>query len=414
MPAILGRARVSHTGFAMATARVPPLFASGLFCFMSTPAISPIDGASQETADARSALWFVGALPPPLNGQSNCNRAMLEAFATRNAALRLHDIGGTNGSKLRGVVRAITALALRSRRRDRAYLSIPGQNGVWLFAPLVLLLRLCGIVHYVHHHSFRPINAGPARAMRLLVACGGHRQRHILLSPDMRRRFTDMYLRGDDARSASLSNAYLFGPNTDTVPDRPNRPVTLGHMSVLTREKGVSYLLQLFAGLLAQGHDWCLVLAGPCADPALRAEIDAAVAAHPGHVEYRGALEGADKERFFADIDLFVLATTLVDEAEPLVMLEAFARGVDVVASDTGCIRDRIRTPQHLLALEFPTDIALIKARISDAAMDWSAVRGACVDHVRSIKAAADREARALFPQLVTVRLFASNGSPVT
>lgn len=381
---------------------------------MSNPAVSPIDGASRNGARSRPVLWFVGALPPPLNGQSNCNRAMLAAFTARRAALRLHDIGGTMVSKLRGVARAIAALAVAGKQRDQAYLSVPGQNGVWLFVPLVLFLRLRGIVHYVHHHSFRPINAGPARAMRLLVACGGRRQRHILLSPDMRRRFTAMYLDGDDARSVSLSNAYLFGPRTDALPDRPARPVTLGHMSVLTREKGVSYLLRLFAELLAQGHDWRLVLAGPCADPALRAEIEAAVAAYPDYIEYRGALDGPDKERFFGDIDLFVLATTLIDEAEPLVMLEAFARGVEVVASNTGCIRDRIRTRQHLLALEPAVDTALVVARVADAASDWPAARRACVDHARSIKAEADLEAQQLFPQLVVGSSFASDGLPVT
>lgn len=381
---------------------------------MSIPAVPPTDVTSGHSARARSALWFVGALPPPLNGQSNCNRAMLAELVARGAALRLHDIGGTAFRKLRGIARAMAALAVRGRVQDQAYLSVPGQNGVWLFVPLVLFLRLRGITHYVHHHSFRPINAGPARAMRWLVACGGRRQCHILLSADMRRRFTSMYLRDDDARSVSLSNAYLFGPRAAAIPDRPDRPVTLGHMSVLTREKGVPYLLRLFAGLVAQGHGWRLVLAGPCADPELRAEIEAAVALHPAHIDYRGALDGADKERFFADIDLFVLPTTLIDEAEPLVMLEAFACGVDVVASDTGCIRDRIRTRQHLLTLELATDMPLVEARISDAASDWAAMRRACVDHAGSIRAGADLEAQSLFPQLVGGDSFAFDDPSMT
>lgn len=359
-------------------------------------------------------LWFVGAMPPPLNGQSNCNRAMLAALTARGAAIRLHDTGGRTTAKLRATWRAIAAIAAAGRRDQRAYLSVPGQNGVWLFVPLALILRLRGIEHFIHHHSFRPINRGPALAMRALVAAGGRGQHHILLSNDMRRRFTEIYLKDRDDRAISLSNAYLFGPQLmEGV--RPTRPVTLGHMSVLTREKGVSYLIDLFADLIARGVDWRLVIAGPCDDPALADELATATAAHPDRIDYRGAVDGAEKERFFADIDLFVLPTTLVDEAEPLVMLEAFGRGVDVVATDTGCIRDRIRTPGHLLTLDRAADGDRVERRIAENARDWAASRRSCIDHARDIKASADAEAAAFLPRLLDpTRAFALKAAPVT
>jgi glycosyltransferase involved in cell wall biosynthesis len=367
---------------------------------MAIPPASSTDGPDGKGA----RLWFVAALPPPLNGQSNCNRAMLAELTARGATICCHDIGGPPLSKLRGIARALLAIMACARHGEQAYLSVPGQSGVWLFVPLALLLRLRGLTHYVHHHSFRPINLGPLRGMRMLVAAGGRRQRHILLSTDMRRRFANLYLEGDDRRALSLSNAYLFGPQLG-VAERPDRPVTLGHMSVLTQEKGVAYLLALFATLIARGHDWRLVIAGPCADPDLRAALDTAVAVHHGRVAYRGAIDGADKERFFADIDLFVLPTTLIDEAEPLVMLEAFGRGVDVVANDTGCIRDRIRDSRRLLTRDREGDATLIAARIADNAADWSAARHACVAHARDIKVEADGEAAVVFPQLLSSEL---------
>lgn len=346
-------------------------------------------------------LWFVGALPPPLHGQSAYNVAMRDHLASRGAPLRVQDTGGSGVVKLRRTLGAAMALAIGARRDDRAYLSVPGQSGVWLFAVLALILRLRGIEHYIHHHSFRPINLAPSTATRCLVAAGGRNQHHVLLSTDMRQRFAALYLDGaDDRRATTLSNAYLFGPHLSREP-RPDRPVTLGHMSVLTREKGVSYLLRLFESLVARGHDWRLIVAGPCADPALAAELAAIVAAYPDRVDYRGSVGGAEKERFFADIDMFVLPTTLIDEAEPLVMLEAFARGVDVVASDTGCIRDRIRTPDHLLVLDHDVDGATIEHRIAEAAHDWIATRDACRDHARAIAALAEVEAAAFFPQLL-------------
>ncbi len=389
---------------------------------MPTPATLRASAPTVSKTRSGRRLWFVGALPPPLHGQSNCNRAMLDYFVAHGAPLWLRDTGGTGATKLGRTIGAALALAIGGRCNDRAYLSVPGQRGVWLFVLLAVILRLRGVEHWIHHHSFRPINLGPSQAMRALVAAGGRRQHHILLSNDMRRRFAGLYLDDDaDARAIGLSNAYLFGPRiADDCPrPRPQRPVTLGHMSVLTREKGVPYLLDLFAGLAARGHDWRLVIAGPCADPALREALAAATEAdahgRPSRVDYRGAVEGTEKERFFSDIDLFVLPTTLIDEAEPLVMLEAFARGVDVVASDTGCIRDRIRTSAHLMTLDRERDAVLIEDRVAALAGDWIATRHACIAHARAINANAEVEAARFFPRLLApFDGVASSGSPVT
>lgn len=363
------------------------------------------------------SIWFVGALPPPLNGQSACNGAMLGELRRRGGAVRIHDIGGTTATKLRGIWHAIWSVLVAGRKGDRAYLSIPGQAGVWLFVPLAVLLRLRGIGQFVHHHSFRPINLAPSRAMQTLVRAGGRGQRHILLSADMRRRFSNLYLGGESDRAMKLSNAYLFGgfrPDQASAA-RPARPVTLGHMSVLTREKGVGYLLDLFEMLATNRRDWRLVIAGPCADAELLNAITSAVAAHSGRIDYRGAVDGAEKERFFADIDMFVLPTTLVDEAEPLVMIESFNRGVDVVANDTGCIRDRIRTPSHLLSGDRKADAAQIEALVAANARDWTATRRDCIDHASAIRALATVEAGFVFDQILGAGpVFAIDATPVT
>jgi hypothetical protein len=143
-------------------------------------------------ARAACRLWFIGSLPPPLNGQSNCNVAM-HARLSEAADIEVLPLGiGMYGKIRRSFLNAAILLA-RARRGDIGYISVPGQAGVWLMMPAVAALRLRGIAPWFHHHSFRAINRGPLRSMAMLVRAGGPHQRHILLSERMRDRFAAIY-----------------------------------------------------------------------------------------------------------------------------------------------------------------------------------------------------------------------------
>ncbi len=81
-----------------------------------------------------------------------------------------------------------------------------------------------------------------------------------------------------------------------------------------------------------------LVLGGAPVDAAAVALLADATRRFGNRIEARGALSGADKDRFFEDIDVFLFPTRYVNEAEPLVVIEALAAGVPVVAFGRGCI----------------------------------------------------------------------------
>lgn len=331
-----------------------------------------------ETANPRR-IFVIGPYPPPLNGQSNYNLAVTPVLS-RFGNVEVLATGDTMGEKLRRYA-AITWRARRFRRGDIVYTSPPGNRAKWLFAPLVAMMRLRGIVHYLHHHSYRPIAAAPDRAMQLIVALGGSVQRHILLCGCMRSRFTDIYLANDRTRSFTLSNAYLFFTASAPTP-RPIRPDTIGHLSVLTREKGVGRLINSFRRLAPRRPSLRLIVAGPCKDEELLAELQGLCRDFPDRVEYRGLVMGDEKMRFFADIDVLVLPTQLTDEAEPLVMLEAFSAGVEVVATDRGCIPERVTGPTRLCTeIDETIDEAIIKVLDSGSA-DWETMRDRCRAHV--------------------------------
>lgn len=374
----------------------------------------PPYGASNDPSNGR--LWFLGALPPPLNGQSNYNVAMLE-YLSRLVPTTVLPLGTTLAGKLRRSIANAATLALRARGGDTVYVSVPGQLGTWLLLPAIAVLRLRGLAPWFHHHSYRSINLWPQQGIRMLIAAGGPAQRHVLLSTGMRDRFAALYLhrtqgqtrgqvggqtgaRRRSRRAISLSNAFLFGPGAQPR-TRPDRAPTLGHASVLTRAKGVFYLLDLFERLLVDLPEAQLIIAGPSGDPQLLEAIEAAVARHPTSIKYRGMVTGAAKVAFYRDIDLFVLPTTLIDEAEPLVMLEAYASGADVVATDTGCIADRIIARDRLLTLDLDADSALIVRRLADMATDWPRSRAVSLAHLEGITDEAQKEAKSFTTELL-------------
>ena len=55
-------------------------------------------------------------------------------------------------------------------------------------------------------------------------------------------------------------------------------------------------------------------------------------------VEIIGPVYNEEKKQFFSDIDLLILPS--INEAEPLVIYEAFSYGIPVVAFGVGCIQE--------------------------------------------------------------------------
>ena len=349
----------------------------------------------------QQVIWLVGPFPPPLHGQAVYNAA-IAAHLEQHGQLRVLATGESLVSKLTSYGRILYAAFFRMRRTDVVYTSMPGQMAAWLFAIVVAALRLRGIRHFVHHHSYRSIVLGPLHVMRIVVALGGHTQQHILLSPRMRDRFTALYLRSESAGHAlSLSNALLFCPEVAAVPPRPLRPFTLGHLSVLTPQKGVDTLIRIFRQAATVCPELRLIIAGPIADKTLEYAIEAAVADFPGRVDYRGAVSGPAKAQFYADIDLFVLPTRLIDEAEPLVMLESYAAGVEFMANDRGCIAERLLRPDRMLTGTDKTDAARILDVLKEGTADWAALRQACGRHASDLHADAVAEASVLFGEML-------------
>jgi glycosyltransferase involved in cell wall biosynthesis len=118
-----------------------------------------------------------------------------------------------------------------------------------------------------------------------------------------------------------------------------SRPLRLGHLGNLGPDKGLDRLLALLRRVLADGLQCRLVLGGPPVSVDDARTIVAAQKEFGAALDYRGRIETSARERFYRQIDVFVFPSRST-EAQPLVLIEALAHGVPVIAEARGCIRD--------------------------------------------------------------------------
>ncbi|MGZ9812022.1 glycosyltransferase family 4 protein [Pseudoroseicyclus sp. H15] len=158
---------------------------------------------------------------------------------------------------------------------------------------------------------------------------------HVFLADRMKREFCDCYGSVD---SAILPNAYLVpAPGSSSL----QRDVfSIGMISNLSREKGLDLFIDLVSSLRERGLRFSAELAGPVAREDKRL-LDRAIQAFP-EIVYHGPLYGAAKEQFFSALDVMIFPTRYRNEAQPIVIYEAFAHSVPVIAIARGCIAEQL------------------------------------------------------------------------
>lgn len=289
-------------------------------------------------------LHVVGPLPPPVHGAAAVTQAVAALCEASGIPFQVADTSpGPDLSGWRyhlGRARQFAAAAstlMRSKPGDGVYHSLSGGLGLAYDLVLVALNRLRGRRILFHHHSFAYLNQRSA-LMAAITTVAGTRALHLVLSPTMQHRFQELY--GAGLAVATLSNLAFFEltPNA-TRHAAARRLATIGYLSNVTREKGIDRFLAIVEMLRARGSRIEARIAGPIADPGLKAEIERKAAALGG-VHLVGPLYGAQKDAFLADIDLFVFPSRYANEAQPLVMFEALLAGTPVVGTARGCMPD--------------------------------------------------------------------------
>lgn len=147
----------------------------------------------------------------------------------------------------------------------------------------------------------------------------------------------------------------------------PDDGFVIGSLGRLTSQKGFADLIKSFAN--ADRSDVWLVIAG---DGPQWEELDAMIRTFG--LQHRILLPGfvEDSPSFLADLDLFVLSSH--SEGHPMVLLEAMAMGLPVVATDIAGVRDTITdgVDGRLVPV---TDVPALTAAIKSILADRDAAR---------------------------------------
>lgn len=192
--------------------------------------------------------------------------------------------------------------------------------------------------------------------------------------------------------SAPISVIHNGVPEAGPLQKRrtPSGEWTLGVAALFRPRKGIEVLLEAMALLRGEGRRLRLIGVGRFESP----EYAESVRRLTGElrmgdcVEWTGFRE--DVTATMREMDLFVLPS-LYGEGMPMVVLEAMAAGVPVVASNVEGVGEAIDDERHGLLVE-PGDAAALArkiAQVMDGEIDWQAVRSAA--HLRQASVFSDR-----------------------
>jgi glycosyltransferase involved in cell wall biosynthesis len=318
-------------------------------------------------------ILVLAQTPPPVHGQSLMVRAMIDGLPrlginVRHVPVELSkthdDIGKWRPGKAIAAIRA--GLAARRIGRTEAfdalyYVPAPGKRGaLWRDLIVLGLARPAFKRMVLHWHApglgtwLEKRATGPERmaARRLL----GRADLSIVLAHTLRR---DAEMLGA-RRIAIVSNGVPDpGPHKrrHATPGRPWQILFLGQCS---EEKGLFAAAE--AVITANKEDrqasgqpsYTLLAAGPFPRPSDEKAFAALARRYTGEVRHVGEVSGESKRSLFLESDCLCLPTRYPHEGQPLVVLEALAFDLPIVATPWRAIADTL--PPEAGTLVPPSD----------------------------------------------------------
>lgn len=332
----------------------------------------------------RRKILVIGPEPPPLTGMEMATRALVVEARLREIALVRVDTSDADdelGNRARWTPRNVRVAlghllgaARATLRRDvgAVYLPIaqefPALFRDVVFVALGLVARKPVLVH-LHGGKFAAFYAGAGRLQRLLLrATIGRSRVGIVLTEGLRPELECVL---PPSRVAVVPNGIdlpeLANPARN---ERIDGEVRVLFLSSLFLWKGILLFVEAFAAARAELPALRASVAGDWPSERERHAVLALVRelGVEDAVTFVGEVDGEAKTAIFRSSDLFCF-TSIVREGQPLVVIEAMAAGLPVVASNWPGIADTVRDGETgYLVRELTPDA--FAARILELARD--------------------------------------------
>jgi glycosyltransferase involved in cell wall biosynthesis len=322
-------------------------------------------------------LLVLAQTPPPLHGQSLMVATLVAGLPAHGVEvhhvnLRLSrdiaDIGRWHAGKMLAVLDAcLSAIVLRFRHGCDTlyYIPAPGKRGAlyrdWVvlllcrpfFRRLVLHWHASGLADWLVRHATAPERAITRRLL-------GGADLSVVLGAGLQA----------DAR-AFAPHTIAIVPNGIADPgggERPAPPAAAPwqvlFLGLCSEEKGLfaAAAAVLAANRLSAAPAFVLTAAGSFPDPASARRFAELCAANPATLRYAGPVSGAAKDRLLRTSHCLCLPSRYPAEGQPLVLLEAMAHDLPIVASRWRAIPDTV--PAAALLVEPGDDAALAAALV--------------------------------------------------
>ncbi len=305
-------------------------------------------------------MLLVGPLPPPIMGPALGTTIVTEAFERAGAEV-VHvntqdrrTVFNTNVLDLRNVVLALvhsTVFAWRAARSRPRLVYVPISQGRWGYARDAVLLTIAhilrrpAVVHLRGSNLQRFYRSSLAFERAIIRKTLGWSMRAIVLTPGLQEVFDGLVPRD---RVRVLENA-IPDPWADGIErlreERRRRvsfePARLRILYVANdfATKGASTLVKALAQPgLEQAR--LRMMGAPPEDVAAATRRLAAELGTGERVELLGGMEGSEKWREYEAADVFAYPSE--NDGQPLVILEAMAAGLPIVASTYGGIPETV------------------------------------------------------------------------
>lgn len=304
---------------------------------------------ASRTCVVRVKLLVLAHIPPPLHGQSVMVQTLLNGlrgrpdFRLRHVNFQLSsdnaDIGRWRSAKiLRAAALSCHAIAARLRHGcDTLYYvpAPPGKRGAlyrdWLvmalcrpfFRRLVLHWHAVGLGTWL-------VNRATGFEQRVTRALLGRAELSIVLADSLR---DDAVFLGAQRITVVPNGVADPGP----APTRKTAPLSFQalFLGLCSEEKGLFAAAEavVAANQSSTTKRFTLVAAGPFLHETAAARFRTLAAAHPAIIRHVGFADEAQKKLLFAASDCLIFPTHYAAEGLPLVVLEALAHDLPVIAT---------------------------------------------------------------------------------